>query len=158
MESNVSQEKIQMVLEKVELLLFKIFMSKYQILKEYNINLMNVMNILGSGVTNNIQLDKLGKYLFGKLFLGTFSSDFFPKHIKNGNCFIMNNKASNQNGEHFTAFYKFGNKLYGHDSFNRTVKSLSKYWWNKHIVNANMDPEQSFKEKKLWKSLNGMAR
>ena len=105
------------------------------------------MNLLGSGVTNNIQLDKLGKYLFVKLFLGTFSSDQFPRHIKNGNCFIMNNKASNQNGEHFIAFYKIGNKLYGYDSFNRRVKSLSKYWWNKHIVSANTDPEQSFKEK-----------
>ena len=31
--------------------------NKYQILKEYLINLMNIMNLLGSGVTDNSQLD-----------------------------------------------------------------------------------------------------
>ena len=39
-------------------------MSQYNILKEYEINLMNIMNILGSGETDNIQLTKLGKSLF----------------------------------------------------------------------------------------------
>ena len=122
-------------------------MTKFQILKEYEVNLMNIMNLIGAGITNNIQLDKLGSLLFGKQYLGTFSSDQFPKYIKNEKCFIMNNKSSKQKGEHFIAFFKRDNKLYGYDSFNRRVKSLSKYWWNKHIVNANKDQEQSFKEK-----------
>ena len=121
-------------------------MSKYQILKEYETNLMNIMNLLGSGITDNIQLDKLGSLLFGKQYLGTFSSDQFPKYIKNEKCFILNNKASKQKGEHFIAFFKKDNKLYGYDSFNRRVKSLSKYWWNKHIVNANKDRDQSYEE------------
>ena len=58
-------------------------MTKFQIPKEYETDLINIMNLIGSGVTNNIQLDKLGSILFGKQYLGTFSSDQFPKYIKN---------------------------------------------------------------------------
>ena len=35
-------------------------MSKYQILKDYEQVLMDVEDVLGSGVTTNDQLDKLG--------------------------------------------------------------------------------------------------
>lgn len=120
-------------------------MNKYPILKQYNENLMYIEDLLGSGITNNIQLDKLGNYLFGKAYLGTFSSDYFPRHIKNDQCFIMNNKSSRSPGEHFIAFYKRNGKLYGYDSFSRPVKGLSRYWKNKDIINANKDRDQSFK-------------
>ena len=53
-------------------------MSKFEILKEYEDNLMLIEDILGAGVTNNIQLDKVGTYLFDGDYLGTFSSDHFP--------------------------------------------------------------------------------
>ena len=66
--------------------------DKNKILKEYERNLMYIMDLLGSGITDNIQLDKLGKYLFGDKFIGTYSSDELPKNIKNENCFILNNK------------------------------------------------------------------
>ena len=41
-------------------------MSKYQILKEYETNLMNIIDILGDGSTDNIELNKFGEYLFNK--------------------------------------------------------------------------------------------
>ena len=58
-------------------------MSKYQILKDYEQVLMDVEDVLGSGVTTNDQLDKLGYSIFKNDYLGTFSSDKMPKYIKN---------------------------------------------------------------------------
>ena len=43
-------------------------MSKYKILKEYEVNLMNIIDILGDGSTDNIQLNKLGFFYFAKGF------------------------------------------------------------------------------------------
>ena len=69
-------------------------MTKYQILKSFEKVLMSIEDIIGSGETTNIQLDTLGKHLFGSnKYVGTFSSDDFPKtNIKRGQCFTMNNK------------------------------------------------------------------
>ena len=103
-------------------------MSKFEILKEYEDNLMLIEDILGAGVTNNIQLDKVGTYLFDGDYLGTFSSDHFPKHILNEQCFIINNKSSKSKGEHWTAVYKRNGKVYGYDSFNRSIHNMSKFW------------------------------
>ena len=50
--------------------------NKYQILKEYSINLMNIMNLLGSGVTDNSQLDILGNCLFSTRYKGTKTNIF----------------------------------------------------------------------------------
>ena len=99
-------------------------MNKYQILKEYQQNLMYIEDLLGAGITNNFQLDSLGKFLFGDRYLGTFPSDQFPRHIKNDQCFIMNNKSSRSKGEHFIAFYKYKNNTYAYDSFNRNAKKI----------------------------------
>ena len=107
---------------------------------------MYIEDLIGSGVTNNIQLDKFGTSLFGNKYLGTFCSDHFPKSVTNNQCFIMNNKPSRSNGEHFIAFYKSNKKLYGYDTFDRRPNTLSKYWKNKNIINANTERDQSFKE------------
>ena len=50
-------------------------MSKYKILKQYEQTLMYFQDMLGSQTTNNIQLEKLGKYIFGDKFIGVFSAD-----------------------------------------------------------------------------------
>ena len=122
-------------------------MSKYQILKEYEQNLMQIEDLIGASITDNHKLDKLGSLLFGTNYIGTFSSDYFPHHIKNEQCFIMNNKSSRSVGEHFVPFYKKDGKLYGYDTFNRPVHSLSKYWANINIIDANTKRDQSWKEK-----------
>ena len=49
-------------------------MSKYQILKYYEQSLVMIEDILGSGVTNNLQLNKLGHELFGNDYIGTLCS------------------------------------------------------------------------------------
>ena len=119
-------------------------MSKYEILKEYEQNLMLIEDILGPGVTTNVQLDKLCYYLFNN-YLGTFSSEKFPKHILKSQCFIINNKSSKSKGEHWIAVF-MKDKLYVYDSFNRNVHKLSHHFKNLHFINSNTDRDESYKE------------
>ena len=122
---------------------------EYRILKKYNEVLMMTEDIIGSGTTDNTQLDNLGKYIFGEDYIGTFSSDEMPKLIKENQCFILNtdsSKSRNKTG-HWVGFYKLNNKLYFYDSFSRPASSLSKYWKYKKLYNANTkDRDQSFSE------------
>ena len=128
-------------------------MNKYRILDEYNKNLILINDILNkSGVTNNIELNKLGKLLFGDLFIGVYSADKFPKYIRNNEMFIINNKSSKSKGEHWISFIKSSknkdhkSRLYAYDSFNRDVHTLSPFFKNKKFINANTNRDQSFAE------------
>ena len=124
-------------------------MSKYSILKNYEQILMMIEDILGSGVTTNVQLTKLGRMITGMDFLGAFCSDEMPKYIKENRCFILNTDSSNSNNKngHWVGFYKINNKLYYSDSFNRSKGELSNYWINKRMYNAKgNDRDQSFME------------
>ena len=82
-------------------------MSDYKILKEYNENLMMLIDILGNGSTNNIELEKIGKYLFGDLFKGVYASDQMPL-LKNNEMCIIN--TDNKQGVHWIACYRYKNK------------------------------------------------
>ena len=122
-------------------------MSNYRILKFYEQTLMKIEDIIGSGITNNILLDKLGYATFGNDYLGTNTSDNFPKYIKNNQCFILNTDSSKKPGTHWVGFYKINDKLYYYDSFRRSKKELSKFWKNKRMYNANKtDRDQSYNE------------
>ena len=119
--------------------------EKYKILKEYENNLVLLMNILSSGTTDNNQLQSIGMYLFNsvkeKPFIGVFSADKMPI-LKNNEMCIVN--TDDKAGVHWIACYKYKNKTYCYDSFDRDVKSLSLHWKNKHNwVNANTDVDQS---------------
>ena len=124
-------------------------MSKYQILKYYEQSLVMIEDILGSGVTNNLQLNKLGHELFGNDYIGTLCSDQLPKYIKEKQCFILNtdsSKSRNKNG-HWVAFVKLNSKLYFYDSYARPAYKLSKNWATKRLYNANTkDRDQSYEE------------
>ena len=119
---------------------------KYTILKEYEQNLLRIMDILGSGTTDNIELNKLGKYLFVDKFVGVFSSNDMPV-LKNNQMCIVNTDPSYRVGTHWISCCKCNGKTYVYDSFDRDVKSLSKYWKNKHNwINANKDRDQAYSE------------
>ena len=124
-------------------------MSKYKILKDYEQVLMDVEDVLGSGVTTNDQLDKLGYSIFKNDYLGTFSSDKMPARIKDNQCFILNTDSSRSANKfgHWIGFYKINKRLWFYDSFARPKEKLSKYWKNKRMYNANTtDREQSYNE------------
>ena len=119
-------------------------MNKYIIFKEYETNLTYLMDILGSSTTDNITLNKIGKYLLGNLFIGVFPSDEMPVLKENEMCII---NTDNKKGVHWVACYKYRNMIYCYDSFDRNVKTLSQFWSkNKNWVNANKDRDQSYTE------------
>ena len=119
-------------------------MSKYHILKEYETNLMNINDILGNGSTDNIQLYKIGKLLFDKRFIGVFPSNKIGI-LKNNEMCILN--TDDKKGVHWCACYKYKNKHFIYDSFNRNVKNLSKHWKHKSsFINSNIDRDQSYEE------------
>ena len=119
---------------------------EYRILKEYEENLMLIMDNLGSSTTDNQQLDKLGKYLFNGSFVGVYSSNEMPL-LKNNQMCIVNTDPSYKSGTHWIACYKYNGKTYCYDSFDRDIKSLSKYWKNKHNwINANKDRDEAYSE------------
>ena len=117
--------------------------EKYKILKEFESNLILIMDILGSKSTDNIQLLSLGKALFDKKFKGIYSSDTIP-NLKNNEMCIVNTDDSSKNGTHWCSLYKYKNKTYFYDSFDREAKSLSKFWKDKNWINANTDRDQSY--------------
>ena len=122
-------------------------MSKYTILKYNEQALVYVQDIIGDRVTNNIHLNKIGNELFGSDYIGTFSSDKFPKYIREGQVFILNtdsSRSSNTQG-HWVAFAKINKKLYYYDSYARNKSELSTYWKNRRMINANKtDRDQSY--------------
>ena len=123
-------------------------MDNYKILKEHENNMVALQDILGNGSTDNTQLQSIGMFLFNstqnKPFIGVFSSDKMPM-LKNNQMCILN--TDNKSGLHWCACYKYKNKTYVYDSFDRDVKSLSKFWKHKHNwVNANKDRDQSYTE------------
>ena len=122
-------------------------MSKYAILKEYEKLLVKAEDILGNGSTTNTQLYILGKCLFKEKFLGVYSADRFPYMLDN-EMIIINTDPSNKSGTHWVSVYKYKNKYYCYDTFNRDIKTLfSPYFKNKkNIVNANKDRDQSFNQ------------
>ena len=60
---------------------------------------------------------------------------------------IVNTDDSKGSGVHWIACYKYRNKTYVNDSFDRDVKSLSEHWKKKYNwINANSDRDQSYTE------------
>ena len=65
------------------------YMNYYYILKEYEQNLLYIEDILKtSSTTNNFQLEKLCKKIFGDLFIGVFTADKYPKNISKVKCLL----------------------------------------------------------------------
>ena len=118
-------------------------MTQFKIRKFYEVTLMNLQDELTDGITNNLQLDDICYKIFLN-YLGTHSSDQFPKYIKEDQCFILNTASLNKKGVHWVAFYKRKKLLYVYDSFSRPVTILSKFWKNKKIISANKDQDQSY--------------
>ena len=123
--------------------------DKYKILKEFETNLMYLQDILTVNSTDNYQLQSLGSYLFNsgkkKPFMGVFPADKMPL-LKNNEMCIVN--TDDKSGIHWVGCYKYNNKTYCYDSFDRDCRSLSPHWKNKHNwVNANNDRDQSYSAK-----------
>ena len=64
-------------------------MNYYYILKEYEQNLMYIEDILKtSSTTNNFQLEKLCKNIFGDSFIGVFTAENIPNIFQMVKCLL----------------------------------------------------------------------
>ena len=113
-------------------------MSAFNILQEFNSNLLAIEDELKTtGTTDDKNLNKLGKKIFGLKFVGVFSSNTILL-LKTGQMCIANTKSTHSHGEHWIALVKDrDNKIYFYDAFCRDYKKLSPYWTHKRWINAN---------------------
>jgi len=119
--------------------------DKYAILRSFESCLMQIEDILSDKTTNNIQLYRLGRRIFGDRFVNVFTADDNIK-LHNGQFCIVNTDASNKAGLHWLAVYKHKNKYYVFDSFGRDVHKLSKYFKYKHWTNVEFNRIESYRQ------------
>ena len=85
--------------------------NKYRILKDFENNLILLMDFSGSNSTDNIQLHHISEYLFNygkkKPFIGVFPADKMPI-LKNNDMCIVN--TDDKAGIHWIGCYKYKNK------------------------------------------------
>ncbi len=99
----------------------------------------------GSGETNNNQLLKIGRKIFGTKFIGVFASDQIPV-MKHKEIAIVNLDDSSEPGSHWVSIVKDNNKTYIYDSYGRkTYKILPELVQsgNGIILETENDIEQS---------------
>ena len=123
-------------------------MLKFQILRDYDNSIIHLKNRLGVKATSNLQLDAVGRKLFGSKYLGTYSADDYPKpdQMTDGDVFISNNKTHRSLGEHWIAVGKKAGHCYAFDTFHRHLVGLSSHFAHNGWINAGRFIEQSSKE------------
>ena len=117
----------------------------YEILNNFDQCLIRIEDILSDKVTNNIQLLKLGKMLFGDRFKNVYTSDDSIR-LSNNQCCIVNTDSSRQTGMHWISLYKYRDHYFVFDSFGRDVKTLSKYFKFKNWINVEHTRRESYKQ------------
>jgi hypothetical protein len=121
-------------------------MKESEVLKIFNGYKKQLIKMLGTSVTDNEQLEKVGYAVLGSKFKGVYSQDTLP--VNKTGMYIMNNHKSSQPGEHWVAIYITAKKAYVWDSFGRKSKQLLKILYrnakalNKTVVDADYDRDQ----------------
>ena len=98
-----------------------------------------VYPLLGTKVTYSDEVNKVGKQLLGKDFVGVFASDQIPR-LKNKQCCVLNLDKSHEAGSHWIAVYRYGKKNLTYDSFGRKSSKIIPSL--KQVEDADYDPEQ----------------
>ena len=89
----------------------------------YNYYLKQIENKYGNKETTNIQLNKIGKNLFGNKYIGTFASDQIPV-MRSGEYSIVNLDDSSKMGSHWIGLVKYKKKIFIYDSFGRRTFNI----------------------------------
>ena len=115
----------------------------------YNANLSRIEYLMGHKVsTITRELINYGELLLGPKFKGVYPADRVPK-LNHGDMVIVNLDKTGQQGSHWIAAVKYGDKLVVYDSFGRRgsqiIPSL-KGSGNGKLSNTELDPEQIEKE------------
>ncbi len=118
----------------------KTFFLKDMYMEVYNSLVSLLSSVLGNKTTNNRQLGRVGRQLFGNEFLGVFPRDKIPVFPKGKSFCIINTDTSDGRGVHWTGLACQGRRVYGYDSYGRDINKLLNV---KGVVNSDMsDKEQ----------------
>lgn len=120
-------------------------------MKLYNSKLDDLVRMLGDRATDNVELDSLGRHMFGAKYHGTYSSDRLPTLSNSSPYCIVNVDKSNANGSHWVACALAGDDVYIYDSFGRSTSTLipsivAKYGGSR-VKDADYDAEQLYSQK-----------
>lgn len=133
-------------------IIHRMTIAEKDIIDYYEENLMNVIDDLGNTTTYENQLNEYGRKLFGRRFLGVFSSDKLPRRLKSRQMYIANLDPSSQPGSHWVGAYKSGNngKIYMYDSFGRStsriIPSANRRYGSGNVKDTQYDAEQKKRE------------
>ncbi len=99
--------------------------TKKQAEKEYRRILNRIEKKYGNNETTNIQLNKIGKRMFGNKFIGSYPSDKIPVMLPNEYA-IVNLDDSSKGGSHWVGLVKSPNNKYSYiyDSFGRSTYKI----------------------------------
>ena len=111
-------------------------MKKKQVQHLFNFTLNLIQKDIGIGETDNIQLQKYIDKIGLSKFLGIYAWDTIPTMINNQSC-IVNLDKSTESGSHWISLYKYKNKIYMYDSFNRKISDFRKVDIDKNMYQKN---------------------
>ena len=100
-------------------------MKKKQVQNLFNFTLNLIQKDIGTHETDNIQLQKYIDKIGLSNFLGIYAWDTIPTMINNQSC-IVNLDKSTESGSHWISLYKYKNKIYMYDSFDRKISNFRK--------------------------------
>jgi hypothetical protein len=98
-------------------------MRKKEVHHLYEFALCEIEKDLGAGITSDAEINEYCTFL--PYFLGAYAWDEIPK-LKNLDSCIVNLDTSDQNGSHWIAIYRYKNKTYMFDSFDRKITKYKK--------------------------------
>jgi hypothetical protein len=87
----------------------------------YNKAVKAAHKMVGTGITDNFQLEEAGKELFGKEWAGVGSANDLPKLTDEKCKAIFNLDKEGNPGTHWCGLYKKDNTIYMFDSFSRSL-------------------------------------
>lgn len=94
------------------------------------------------GTTKTGELERAGKKLLGKKFIGVFAQDKVPT-MKEGEMAIINNHVQGQPGEHWVGAVKSKGELVVFDSFGRDLKKFLPILHKQHkVLSTDRDRDQ----------------
>lgn len=111
-------------MEELKNIYYSYSMNKQKAEKLYNNILKKMYKKVGKTTTYDSTLNKVGKKLFGKRFLGVFSSDRIPK-LKKGDMLIANLDKSYESGSHWVGIVMDKKGItWVYDSFGRKLHTI----------------------------------
>lgn len=117
--------------------------------QSYRDELKKMKKLVGNKITYSDELARVGDDLFGEKFMGVFTADKIPNHIKELHMAIVNLDNSNETGSHWVSVCKDKKGIiWVYDSFGRRIHKIlpSIYGRGRKIKSTERDKEQGFKE------------